>query len=195
MSVARNEDRGLMYGSLMVLGLATIKRYKNSEARILCCVCKCGNLCLRYKGALTRGKVTTCGCGRMSTAIGHKSPNWSGSGHVSGTYFARVKRNAQYRGLEFDISAEYMDGIFTAQGGICALTGVSLKTWAGGGGVVHGQTASLDRIESDKGYIKGNIQWVHKKINAMKMDLSQKDFIELCTLVAIKAGTVRPLND
>ena len=45
-------------------------------------------------------------------------------------------------------------------------------------------TASLDRIDSTKGYIDGNIQWVHKRINTMKMDMSQKDFIDFCKQVA-----------
>lgn len=44
-------------------------------------------------------------------------------------------------------------------------------------------TASLDRIDSSKGYIKGNIQWVHKDINKMKNNYNQAYFINLCALV------------
>ena len=45
-------------------------------------------------------------------------------------------------------------------------------------------TASLDRIDSSRGYVIDNIQWVHKDINWLKNDWSQKEFIELCSRVA-----------
>lgn len=38
----------------------------------------------------------------------------------------------------------------------------------------------LDRIDSSKGYIEGNVQWVHKDVNMMKQNYSQKYFIEMC---------------
>lgn len=37
---------------------------------------------------------------------------------------------------------------------------------------------SLDRVDSSKGYIRGNIQWVTKRINWMKGDLSMEEFLE-----------------
>jgi hypothetical protein len=46
------------------------------------------------------------------------------------------------------------------------------------------QTASLDRIDNSQGYINGNIQWVHKIINRIKMDLNTSYFVELCKKVA-----------
>ena len=50
-------------------------------------------------------------------------------------------------------------------------------------------TASLDRIDSNKGYIKGNVQWVHKDVNTMKMDHTQEEFIKICTMVANHVST------
>ena len=44
-------------------------------------------------------------------------------------------------------------------------------------------TASLDRIDSCKGYTIDNVQWVHKWINVMKSDHSQDEFIALCRAV------------
>ena len=38
-------------------------------------------------------------------------------------------------------------------------------------------TASLDRIDSSKGYIKGNVQWVHKNINYMKQEMTNEEFL------------------
>ena len=48
------------------------------------------------------------------------------------------------------------------------------------------KTASLDRIDSNKGYTKDNVQFVHKDINWMKQDFEQNKFIEYCKKVANK---------
>ena len=45
------------------------------------------------------------------------------------------------------------------------------------------RTASLDRIDSNKGYTIDNVQWVHKDINKMKMDLEEDVFIDNCKLI------------
>jgi hypothetical protein len=44
-------------------------------------------------------------------------------------------------------------------------------------------TASLDRIDSSKGYTLGNIQWVHKWVNLMKQDMTDQEFIEWCKTI------------
>lgn len=41
-------------------------------------------------------------------------------------------------------------------------------------------TASIDRIDSSKGYTKDNIQWVHKNVNIMKMDQTMDQFLYIC---------------
>ena len=66
----------------------------------------------------------------------------------------------------------------------CALTGflidfgqenVSLRKYEG--------TASLDRIDSEKPYEIGNIQWVHKDVNYMKQWFTQERFFQVCKQV------------
>jgi hypothetical protein len=44
--------------------------------------------------------------------------------------------------------------------------------------------ASLDRINSNKGYVKGNIQWVWDTVNTMKMALPHDEFVRICKLIA-----------
>jgi len=41
-------------------------------------------------------------------------------------------------------------------------------------------TASLDRINSVRGYEPDNVQWVHKTVNFMKQALSDKELLEWC---------------
>jgi hypothetical protein len=46
--------------------------------------------------------------------------------------------------------------------------------------------ASLDRIDSSIGYVKGNVQWVTKNVNVAKQSMSQEKFISVCQQVASK---------
>jgi hypothetical protein len=75
--------------------------------------------------------------------------------------------------------------LFLEQDQKCALSGILLEPWISNNKKQgRRMSASLDRIDSSKGYIVGNVQWVHKDINRLKWDLSQEKFIELCKLVA-----------
>ena len=47
------------------------------------------------------------------------------------------------------------------------------------------QTASLDRIDSTKGYVPGNIQWVHKDINRIKNKFSMDELLSYVKKIAI----------
>jgi hypothetical protein len=44
--------------------------------------------------------------------------------------------------------------------------------------------ASLDRIDSTKGYVEGNVQWVHRDIDKIKWKFEQSYFIKLCKKIA-----------
>jgi hypothetical protein len=76
--------------------------------------------------------------------------------------------------------------VFLRQNGKCALTGLDLDFGSGGTDRrnYHLGSASLDRIDSAKGYSLDNIQWVHKQVNLMKSDLDQSEFIRWCKRVA-----------
>jgi hypothetical protein len=39
--------------------------------------------------------------------------------------------------------------------------------------------ASLDRIDNDKGYVKGNLHWVCKRVNYMKHIMTDDYFLEI----------------
>jgi hypothetical protein len=50
-------------------------------------------------------------------------------------------------------------------------------------GGTRNQTASLDRIDSTKGYLVGNVQWVHKDINNIKQDYTVDELMKYCELI------------
>lgn len=108
---------------------------------------------------------------------------WKGYEELSGTRWSSYQKGAEIRGFNFDITIEYAWELFLNQERRCALTGMPiyfnmdldrLRRQGHQGG-----TASLDRIDSKIGYIQGNVQWVHKDVNKMKMDLPEQDFFSM----------------
>jgi len=102
---------------------------------------------------------------------------------MPGSYWSSIKFNASYRGIPFEgLTKEDAWNKFVEQDGKCALTG-ELLVFESESNASDG-TASLDRIDSSKGYTKENIQWVHKNVNYIKRDLPNDEFIEWCKKVA-----------
>ncbi len=99
--------------------------------------------------------------------------------------FLTVSKEAVTRNLEFSVTIEELWKLFEDQGAKCSISGLPIsfgkysRTDIG-----KPCTASLDRISSEDGYLRGNIQWVHKDVNIMKNKLTQEYFIDLCKIIA-----------
>lgn len=146
-----------------------------NEAKIKC-KCECGRVNLVSCYTLVKGTSTKClFCGNSLKK--DKNPSWKGYGEVSGKIFSKLKRDAIKRNIHFDVTLEYLDELYKKQNKKCALTGLELCM------LYTEQTASVDRIDSLKGYTKENVQWVHKDINMMKKNYSEDYFIKMCELV------------
>lgn len=98
------------------------------------------------------------------------------------TWFNKVRLSAEVRGLEFSITMEDVYSLIVENDFKCALSDMDISF--NPFGLKH--PASIDRIDSSKGYIKGNIQIIHKDLNFMKQQYSQEHFINMCELVTIK---------
>lgn len=94
-------------------------------------------------------------------------------------------RNIRNRDKEFDVDLEYLKELWGKQNGICPFTGVKL--------ILNGYTkihkdprfaASLDRIDSDKGYVKGNVRWVSRSINLMKQQMTDENVFEFLKIIS-----------
>jgi len=99
------------------------------------------------------------------------------------TPFRYHLRQASYRKHEFNLTLEYLKETWDSQNGKCVYTGITLKEWNYRGNNSF-YTASLDRIDSRKGYIKGNVQFVSKNINYMKNKMSHQETIDLCKIIS-----------
>ena len=91
--------------------------------------------------------------------------------------------HANKRKIPFNITMEDAWSQFEIQKGICAISKVPIRLVRSLRFDRNKQTASMDRIDSKKGYTKDNIQWVHKKINIMKNTTPQSEFVEWCKKV------------
>jgi hypothetical protein len=85
------------------------------------------------------------------------------------------------------MTLEYLRRVWERQHGRCPYTGWELllpdstRGWSGG---KNTHNASLDRIDSKKGYVKRNVQFVAMPINTAKGDFSAKEFRELLAAIA-----------
>ena len=83
--------------------------------------------------------------------------------------------------IDCSVTLEDLYKVLQKQNFKCAYTGIDLQVVDTPKGESN---ASVDRIDSDKGYEIGNVQWVYKPINIMKNGLSDSDFKNLCCKVA-----------
>lgn len=144
------------------------------EAKILC-ECECGVQKKVSCYSLLKGTSKQCSkCGN-SLKKG-KNPAWRGYGDVPGKYLGKIKRSAKQKGLEFNLDLVFLYELYIRQGGKCSLSMVSID--------FDVNKASLDRVDSTRGYTKDNVQWLHKHVNIMKNSFPQDMFIYLCNKVS-----------
>jgi hypothetical protein len=136
------------------------------------CRCLCGRVKSINAGSLVSGNTKQC----------KHCSQWEGVGDFSKDHFSQICRSAKTRNLEMSLTMEDLWSLFLSQKKLCALTGVELK-FARNKHVDNCQTASLDRIDSNLGYIYNNVQWIHKDLQTMKFTMSQEKFFTWCELV------------
>lgn len=177
---------GKKYHMLIVISIDKIKKNdkKRNIRRYANCICDCGNNKTLRADDVKSGRAVSCGCHSKNrwNIVGDKNPAWKGTGKLSATKFSEIKRQARGRKKEFDISIEYLWDLFLEQDRQCALTNLPLDF--GRNGHRNETSASLDRIDNDKGYLEGNVRWVLKDINMIRGSYDTDYFIKLCHAVA-----------
>ena len=100
-------------------------------------------------------------------------------------HYRTIVSRCRSKGIELDITIDDLKRQWELQNGICQFTGINL--------VLSSYSkinkdpiynASLDRIDSSKGYIKGNIRWVSRAINWMKNSMNDDQVWVLCHLIS-----------
>lgn len=147
--------------------------------------CSCGYSGLRRVSQLVRGRTSSCRtCAAKLREHAQRHYKLELSPHI----LSVCKTHAVRRNIPVEITFEDILDVWRRQGGFCKYSGVPL-TYKPHQRASGENTASIDRIDSTKGYVKGNIQFVHKRINSMKNDMSEEVFIEWCRKVFSMACT------
>ncbi len=192
-------DIGHKFGKLTAIEL---EKDKNGYNTRYLCKCDCGNTHSVSKTHLRSGRITHCGCVRHE---GAKHQQWTGVGEISGDFwYSHIVRSANgSKGnrvkKELTLTIQEAWDLFLKQRRKCALSGIELQFPKRSKDKSY--TASLDRIDSSKGYVLGNVQWVHKDVNIMKNKFDNQYFINVCRTVCVfqaKEDTIKssiPLHE
>jgi hypothetical protein len=166
---SRDLEPGEPFGNLTVLR----KLGTNGKETFYECECVCGTIKSFRRCNLVGGYSNSCGCTRHRSGADHHS--FTGFGEISGKHWSNVLAHAKRKGHTVSITIEEAWELFLEQGRRCNLSGLPIQ--------FDGRkrtTASLDRIDSELGYVPGNVQWVHKDINRMKNHFDQEYFVNIC---------------
>jgi len=180
----RKEDlSGQIINGKRILGVAGVA--KDGYHTIYSVECpNCKDIYSAPKSNLLRTKTCYKCCPR--TQRGSKHNRWRGETAIPLDYYNSLRRKAQTRKLPFSVSIEFLDKLYFQQNQKCHFTGEFIDFIS--------KTASLDRIDSKKGYIKNNVQWVHKDVNMMKNNRDEQDFIHRCVQIHHYTHQSKPLG-
>lgn len=178
---------GEVYGNLTILKTWSEKFNNHKSKEKVCeCKCDCGKTIVVRAKYLRSNHKKSCGCLQYLNNSKHHA--WKGHEEISRSVWNNIKRGSKRRGrtIFFDISIDQAWDLFLKQKRKCAISGVEIKFSIKNARYIEAKenSASLDRIDSSKGYTLDNVQWVHKTVNIMKMSLSQEEFITWCRIIS-----------
>lgn len=163
---------GKSFGKLQVVaqgkGISTgrLNRYNNSWI----CKCECGGTTEASSNSLLSGNTTSCGCGRADGKRAYEL-RVTGERSIAESVMQTKQLSAARRGIEWSLTEEEFDNIVTKPCEYCGVApqytvpNVSQKKY-------HG----LDRVDSSKGYIYGNVVACCKHCNFAKAEMSVSEF-------------------
>lgn len=173
-----------------------IKKYKRPQLEVVCFNPNCNKLFMKDGSEVRRNKKRGANnyCSQScSSIINHEQLK---SGVENSKYLIGITkadkytglrehlRRAKYRNQEFNLTLDDLLDQWNKQNGLCAYTGVKL---------IHPirikdetliYLASLDRIDSKIGYLKGNIQFISAAANMAKNKMTHEQMIEFCELIS-----------
>lgn len=93
------------------------------------------------------------------------------------SYIITKKSECKQKNIEFNLTEEYLRNIWT---GICPISRVQLSPNKGKGSH-HITSSHLDRINPNKGYVKGNVCWISGRMNRIKYNATIEELENILT--------------
>ena len=84
-----------------------------------------------------------------------------------------AKHGSNRRGIAFEIDITHLEDLYHAQDGRCAISGIRMTHSAGVG--AKATNISIDRIDNERGYEATNVQLLCRSINAMKLNMTDRE--------------------
>ena len=108
--------------------------------------------------------------------------------------FGRAIQNARNRAskkdIPFDITKDYIMDLFDKQSGKCFYSGIELNVVKKNKNRTHDPfKMSLDCVDPELGYVKGNVVWCAYCVNALKLKMSINDMVDVCRHIVKKADS------
>ena len=108
---------------------------------------------------------------------GYFHENWFSPKAYQRKIIGSVISNAKSRTKKnFNIDNEYLTSIYP-KNNLCPILGIEMEF--GGGIASRKDSPSLDRINPEKGYVKGNVHWICYRANEIKSNLTIDELILL----------------
>ena len=160
--------------------------------------CTCDNCGVKFEkplSELTRNKnlgrknfcSRTCVGKNNTKNFGDKRSDYdisqhSGNSRDEFTGLRALLRRIKSKYHNYDVDLIYLKELWDKQN-ICVYTGVELQLpkWKGVNNPLY--TASIDRVDSEKGYVRGNIQFISITSNHAKNSMSHQQMINFCNLI------------
>lgn len=186
---------GNKYNMLKILSIYRVKE-KGRKSKIWAkCLCECGKEKDILAVSIKAKRTGSCGCdkSRYIKMRGKNSSLYKGYEDISGKLWGAIKARAKHRKHDLNVDIKYAWDLYLQQDKKCALSRIPIS-FGIANKVISYTTASLDRIDNSKGYVKGNIQWVHKSVNIMKNILPEDVFIGLCYRIGENANNPQKIK-
>lgn len=160
---------------------------RGTNSRYWLCKCACGKEVVKTTLQI-KYDSKSCGCRKLRH--GSEAHAWEGYEEISLRHWNSIIKSNETRSKKilFQITIQEGWDLFIRQNRRCALSGILLTF---GNNKHSPKTASLDRIDSSKNYTLDNVQWVHKDVNVMKMDHTQKEFLDWIEKIWLHQQTLK----
>jgi hypothetical protein len=169
-----NDIIGDQYGRLTVISYAG---YGSQGRHMYLCKCSCGNYKEIVRYSLIKGITKSCGClHNEQLAILNKNATNSEKNHIRNIR-RHIKSSAKTRGYEFNLSYDDIKSLVNQSCYYCGLENSNIDK----GRCQNTEYGlfyynGIDRIDSNKGYVKGNVVPCCKFCNIAKNTMSQYEF-------------------
>ncbi len=166
------------FGKLKVLEILPPLPTAKSKYHKRCkCICDCGKERVIRLDAIIYNWTKSCGCLQKESGKDEFTP--------FRFFLANARKRTKKRNvklIECNLNLLYLKQLWEKQGGICPYTGIKMELAE----VSNKRTrinmnpaqASLDRIDSSKGYIKGNVEYVCVSINYAKNGFTKEKILD-----------------